>query len=182
VLPDAEAFAIWITGLPASGKSTVAAVLAENIRQFGIRVAVLESDVLRKVFSQQPTYDEADRDYFYQALAWIGQTLTEHGCAVIFDATANRRAYRDRARKTIRRFIEVFLDCPLDVCIGRDPKGIYRSGREGQASHVPGLQSAYEPPEHPDIVIQGDQDDPEQATRRIVAVLAAKGFLKGGEP
>jgi adenylylsulfate kinase len=177
VLPDAQAFAVWITGLPASGKSTVAAALAENIRLLDIRVAVLESDVLRKVFSRQSTYDEADREYFYGALVWIGQALTEHGCAVIFDATANRRSYRDHARKAIPRFLEVFVDCPLDVCIQRDPKGIYRRGREGHASHVPGLQTTYEPPEKPDIVIRGNHEAPEQAARRVIAVLTEKGFL-----
>ena len=153
-------------------------MLADNIRQLGIRVAVLESDILRKVFSQQSTYDEADREYFYAALVWIGKTLTEHGCAVIFDATANRRSYRDHARQSIPRFLEVFVDCPLDVCMQRDPKGIYRRGREGQASHVPGLQTTYEPPQNPDIVIRGDQDDPEQSASRILAVLTAKGFLR----
>jgi adenylylsulfate kinase len=85
---------------------------------------------------------------FYGSLAFIGRVLIEHGISVIFDATANRRSYRSRAREHISRFVEVFVDCPLEVCASRDPKGIYRMAREGKTSHVPGLQASYEPPEH----------------------------------
>ena len=171
------AFAVWITGLPASGKSTLASELARQVRQLGIEITVLESDVLRKVFSTQQGYDEQDREYFYGSLAFIGCVLTEHGISVIFDATANRRSYRDRAREQIPRFIEVFVECPLETCIQRDPKGIYRKAREGDASHVPGIQTSYEPPQNPDIVIHGDRDNPEEAARRIIAVLVNKSFL-----
>ena len=166
-------FAIWITGLPASGKSTVTAALARQLRERGIKVAVLESDILRKVFSTHPSYDEHDREYFYGSLAFIGRVLTEHGIAVIFDATANLRSYRERARRQIPNFMEVFVDCPLEVCIQRDPKGIYKKGLQGEAPHVPGLQAAYEPPEKPDVFIRGDRDEPTEAANRIVAVLKA---------
>jgi adenylylsulfate kinase len=171
---------VWITGLPASGKSTLAVELARQMRELGIDLTVLESDALRKMFSTNSSpssYDERDREYFYGALAFIGHVLTEHGIVVIFDATANRRSYRARARHQIPRFAEVFVDCPLDVCIRRDPKGIYRKAREGNASHVPGVQTVYEPPEGPDIVIPGDQDDPREAARRVIDVLVNKGFL-----
>jgi adenylylsulfate kinase len=171
------AFAVWITGLPASGKSTVAGELARQVRQWGVEVAVLESDVLRKMFSTEPRYDEQDREYFYGSLAFIGRILTEHGIAVIFDATANRRSYRDCARQQIPQFVEAFVDCPLAVCIQRDPKGIYRKAREGQATYVPGVQAVYEAPENPDVVVHGDRDDPSEAASRIVEFLAARGFL-----
>jgi adenylylsulfate kinase len=170
------AFAVWITGLPASGKSTVTAALVRQIKERGIDVAVLESDALRKMFSAEPGYDEKDREYFYGALAFIGAILTKHGIPVIFDATANRRSYRDRARQQILRFVEIFVDCPLDICIKRDPKGIYKKGKAGQATNVPGLQSIYEPPEKPDLVIQGDREDPEDAAGRIVAELERRGY------
>ena len=156
----------------------MAAELARQIRELRIEVTVLESDALRKIFSNQPRYDELDREYFYGSLAFIGRALTEHGISVIFDATANRRVYRDRARQQIPQFIEVFVECPLEVCIQRDPKGIYRKAREGVASTVPGVQAVYEFPESPDIVVRGDRDDPEAAARRIIDVLAGKGFLE----
>ena len=171
-----QGFAVWITGLPASGKSTVTAALARQLRELGVEAAVLESDELRRIFSARPTYDDQDREYFYGSLAFIGRMLTEHGISVIFDATANRRSYRDRARRTIPRFLEVFVDCPLETCIDRDPKGIYRKAREGYAGHVPGLKAAYEPPENPDVVIRGDRDDPGDAARRVIDAIARRGF------
>jgi adenylylsulfate kinase len=163
--------------LPASGKSTLAAALQRQLREHDINVVVLESDALRKIFSEQPRYDEQEREYFYRSLAFIGRTLTEHGISVIFDATANRRSYRDRARQLIPRFAEVLVDCPLDICMRRDPKGIYSMAREGKAAHVPGVQTAYEPPENPALVVRGDREDPEVAARRVMEVLASKKFI-----
>ena len=142
-------------------------------------MAVLESDVLRPIFTPQPRYQEEDRDAFYGQLAYVGSLLTRHGVPVIFDATANRRRYRDRARREIPRFLEVYVDCPLPVCVARDPKGIYRKARDGQAATVPGLQTVYEPPEAPEFVIHSDQEAPENAASRIIIELRKRGFLSG---
>ena len=171
-------FAVWITGLPASGKSTVAVALVRELSARGVDVAVLESDALRRVFTPHPRYDEEERQVFYGAMVYVGRLLTEHGVSLIFDATANRRAYRDRAREQIPKFLEVFVDCPLAVCIARDPKGIYRKALEKTATTVPGVQVAYEPPEHPDVVVKGDQELPAIAAQRVVAKLIERGYLK----
>jgi len=170
-------FAVWITGLPASGKSTLASALARQLRNRNIDITVLESDALRKVFSRNPQYSDLDREYFYGSLAFIGRVLTEHGVPVIFDATANLRSYRERARQQIQQFMEVFVECPLGVCIRRDPKGIYRKAQLGEAQHVPGLQTPYEPPENPALIVRGDEDNPEDAAHRIIDMLVAKGYI-----
>ena len=93
-----NAFAIWVTGLPASGKSTLVTSLKTQFEKRGIDVAVLESDVLRRIFTVRPQYDEQEREAFYRQMVYIGTLLTQHGVPVIFDATANRRRYRDQAR------------------------------------------------------------------------------------
>lgn len=173
-----EGFAVWLTGLPASGKSTIAGNLQRELAARGVNVAVLESDVLRKVLTPDPGYGDPERDAFYGAMAYIGRLLAAHGVSVIFDATANRRAYRDKARKEISRFLEVHVECPLPVCEARDPKGIYRRAREGKAPNVPGVHAAYEPPLRPDVVIRGDIEDPAEAARRIVDVLVEKDYLE----
>src|SRR5579872_4391797 len=124
-MPEHErrhAFAVWITGLPASGKSTVAANLAAQLQVRGVHVAVLESDELRKIFTPHPRYDAEERDTFYRQMVYLGVLLTQHGVPVLFDATANRRAYRDWARQQIPKFLEVYVDCPLAACMARDPK------------------------------------------------------------
>jgi adenylylsulfate kinase len=109
-------------------------------------------------------------------MLFVGKLLVQHGVPVIFDATANRRAYRDRARQEIDRFVEVYLDVPLETCMARDPKGIYRSAATGQASNVPGLQDPYQPPSVPEVVVHGAS--PEDDAGRILEKLLEKGYLK----
>ena len=149
-----------------------------QLRERNIEPAVLESDALRTMFSSDPGYDEKDREYFYRSIAFIGQVLTGQGIPVLFDATANRRIYRDRARQAIPYFVEVYVDSPLEVCMQRDPKGIYRKAREGKADHVPGLGAVYEPPEKPDVVVHGDREDAGEAAKRIVETVEKRGFLE----
>lgn len=172
------AFAIWITGLPSSGKSTLSTALAAQLAARGADVAVLESDALRRVLTPHPTYTAEERDVFYHAMAYIGTLLVDHGVPVIFDATAHRRAYRDRARRWIPRFLEVYVDCPLSECMRRDAKGIYKRAREGAAGTVPGLQEAYEPPEQPDLVVAGNCENLEAAARRVTQKLMEKRFFQ----
>ncbi len=172
-----DAFAVWITGLPASGKSTIAAKLVAQLRARGVDVALLESDELRKIFTTRPQYDSQERDMFYRQMVFVGVLLTQHGVSVIFDATANRRTYRDWARQQIPKFVEVYVECPLATCMARDPKGIYRRAREGEAQTVPGLQSAYEAPQNPEVVLQGDQEAPEDAARRIISKLTELSYV-----
>lgn len=175
---SAAAFAIWVTGLPASGKSTLVAALKTEFANRGVDVAVLESDALREILTPNPHYNEEERERFYRQMTYIGTLLTEHGVPVIFDATANRRCYRDKVRGNISQFLEVYVDCPLEVCMVRDPKGIYRKGREGASGTVPGLQAIYEPPENPDVIVDGDQEAPEEAAQRVITKLVEKGYLR----
>jgi adenylylsulfate kinase len=173
-----DAFAVWITGLPASGKSTIVAKLVARLNARGVDVAVLESDELRKVFTPRPRYDPEERDTFYRQIVYVGVLLTRHGVPVIFDATANRRVYRCWARQEIPKFVEAYVECPLATCIARDPKGIYRQAREGKAKTVPGLQMAYEAPEKPDVVLHGDRDAPEDAAWRVITKLEELGYVE----
>jgi len=177
VKPDSESgFAIWLTGLPASGKSAITEALKSQLRSRGIRVAVLESDAMRQKFPAN-TYDAREREYFYGSLALIGSTLAQFGVNVIFDATANRRAFRNQARQQTGKFLEVYVDTPLEVCMLRDPKGIYRRGKTGELQNVPGLQAEYEAPLSPDLVIHGDKEDPESSAKRILELLTSRGFV-----
>lgn len=170
-------FAVWLTGRPASGKSSIARTLLARLQARRVEAAALESDTLRTLITPRPRYDEAERDLFYEAMARLGSFLVERGVPVIFDATANRRAYRDRARNSIGRFLEVFVDCPPEVCESRDPKGLYRMAREGRSSSLPGAQAEYEPPEHPDLVVHSDTASPEEAARGIIDLLDGRGWV-----
>ena len=169
-----QSFAIWVTGLPASGKSTIVSALKPQLEAMGLAVEVLESDEVRRVITPTPTYSEAERDLFYRALAFTGERLVVHGVTVVFDATASRRAYRDFARSVIPRFIEVAVECPLTTCMERDRKGTYRKGQLGDSLTVPGLQSPYEAPINPDLRIDTTTTPSGDAARQILDLVKAK--------
>ncbi len=169
-----ESFAIWITGLPASGKSTIVSALKPQLEAMGLAVEVLESDAVRRVITPIPTYSESERDLFYRALVFTGQRLVAHGVTVVFDATASRRVYRDFARSVIPRFIEVAVECPLTTCMERDRKGTYRKGQSGESLTVPGLQSPYEAPINPDLRIDTTTTHSGDAAAQICDVVKAK--------
>ena len=174
-------FAIWITGLPASGKSTIASALKPQLEGLGLTVEVLESDEVRRVITPIPTYSETERDLFYRALAFTGQRLVAHGVTVVFDATASRRINRDFARSVIPRFIEVAVECPLTTCMERDKKGTYRKGQLGESLTVPGLQSPYEAPINPDLRIDTTTTPSGDAACQIRDLVKAKFHEQAAE-
>jgi adenylylsulfate kinase len=169
-------FAVWLTGLPASGKTTLARGLADALEQAGLPVQVLDSDHLRRVLTPDPTYSWEERDWFYRVMAFIGQLLVQNGVNVIFAATACRRSYRGHARAAIDRFIEVYVDCPLETCMARDEKGIYKKALQGEATTVPGLQVPYEVPEHPEVRVDTGVRSPAEGVEVIVDRLKDLGW------
>jgi adenylylsulfate kinase len=173
-MSHSQSFAIWVTGLPASGKSTIVSALKPLLEGLGLTVEVLESDEVRRVITPVPTYSEAERDLFYRALAFTGQKLVAHGVTVVFDATASRRAYRNFAKSVIPRFIEVSVECPLSICMERDKKGTYKKGQQGKSLTVPGLQSSYEAPIDPDLQIDSTATSSGDAAGQILSLVKAK--------
>jgi len=152
--------AIWITGLPGSGKSTVADELKKNHPDF----VVLRMDEMRKVVTPQPTYSDSERELVYRAIVYFARRLTGLGHDVIIDATGNFRRWRGLARELIPRYIEVYLRCPLERCAERErqrsesrdaPRDIYQKAAAGWP--VPGLTAPYEEPLDPEITIDTEK-------------------------
>ncbi|MBI3634827.1 MAG: adenylyl-sulfate kinase [Candidatus Rokubacteria bacterium] len=175
-------WAIWITGLPGSGKSWLARAAAEVLEAAGVRVKVLELDEIRKTLTPEPRYSEEERDLVYHALVTMARLLVEQGIPVIIDATAHRRRWRDHARAVIPRFAEVHVTCPLHLCQererrrrgGRAPAGIYaRAGRPGAT--VPGVDVAYEPPIAPEVTVDTSGDRHSANVAAVVALARALG-------
>jgi len=162
-------FAIWLTGLPASGKSSIAREVLALLQTFNIGAIHLESDQLRKELTPSPKYSVEERDSLYRTIGLIVRILTENGLNVLIDATGNKRAYRDQVRALIPRFLEAYVRCPLDVCIARDPKGIYRNARKGGT--VPGLQEVYEEPAKPGVLVDSDRTPVDECARIIINKL-----------
>lgn len=165
------AFAIWVTGLPASGKSTLAQHLASQLQAQGVQAQILDSDEMRTVLTPDPRYDAQERDWFYTTITYIAGLLVKNNVPVIIAATANRRAYRNHARQELPHFMEVYVKCPLETCRARDWKGTYAKAESGAASTVPGIGSAYEEPLAPELVIDTTQISPEQGSQQIIALL-----------
>ncbi|MBI1848575.1 MAG: adenylyl-sulfate kinase, partial [Candidatus Rokubacteria bacterium] len=173
-------WALWITGLPGSGKSAVARAAAAELAARGEFVQILELDALRRTLTPAPTYDDAERQAVYRALVVIAQTLTRAGHPVIIDATAHRREWRDLARASIGDFAEVQLLCPLEVARQRErtrgpghhPRAIYgRAGRPGAT--VPGVDVPYEAAVAPELAIDTTKETAEAAGVRVAALARA---------
>lgn len=176
-MSDEAGFAIWLTGLPASGKTTLARGLAEELEGRGLPVQMLDSDELRDVLTPEPTYTSQERAWFYRVMVYVGELLAQNGVNVVFAATAHRRRYRERAHASIERLAEVYVRCSLETCMGRDSKGVYAKALAGKAQTVPGLQVAYEPPESPALTVDTETCAPCECVRQILARLEALGYV-----
>ena len=166
-----QPFAIWLTGLPASGKTTIANLLAYELRHRNIRVQVLDSDRFREILTPDPSYSTEERTWFYKAMALVGKLMVENGINVILAATAHKRIYRQQARECLPHLIEIYVRCSLETCMKRDQKGIYVKALSGEASTVPGIQEFYEEPEMPAMIIDTDGFSPMEGVQRILDKL-----------
>lgn len=170
-------FVVWLTGLPSSGKSTLARLLQQKLAEHGTGTQLLDSDELRQRLTPQPTYAAEERDWFYNIIIFLAELLAHNGVNVLIAATAPRRQYRQTAREKLTRFAEVFVDCPIELCQTRDPKGLWQQANEGKISTLPGAGVAYEPPSAPEIRVDTDQQSPEEATLHILQRLIELRFL-----
>ncbi len=162
--------AVWITGLPGSGKSSIADALKEKFPGF----VVLRMDELRKIVTPAPSYSDEERDIVYRSLVYLAKELTGLGHDVIIDATGNLRKWRELARSLIPGYVEVYLKCPIDECRRRElqrrdsrsaPRDIYKKGEAGWP--VPGVKAPYEEPEAPEVVIDAERTSVEDSADRI---------------
>jgi adenylylsulfate kinase len=141
---------VWITGLPSSGKSTLAGRVARALADRGAAPVLLDGDAVRAAIVPPHGYDERGRADFYETLARLAALLAGGGALVVVPATAARAAFRARARELAPGFLEVFLDVPLAECARRDAKGLYAAA----APDLPGVGLAYERPRTPDVVVE----------------------------
>ncbi|VVB97788.1 putative adenylyl-sulfate kinase [uncultured archaeon] len=181
------AFAVWFTGLPGSGKTAIASRTADILKTKGIEVKILQLDEIRRVLTPHPKYTDEERDIVYASLAYMAKLLTESGINIFIDATANWRKYREAARKIIPKFSEVFIRCPLSVCMEREahrkavysPKGIYKKSAQTGAT-VPGVNIPYEEPMNPLVIIDSDKTKPDESARKVAdAIINLYGALDG---
>ncbi len=148
---------VWITGLPGSGKTTLATGLAERLRSEGYRVEVLDGDWVRRTINPEAGYTREERRRHLLRVAWIARLLARNGVIVVCSFVSPYRSVRREVRGVVEEeglpFLEVYAKCPLEECIRRDPKGLYRKALRGEIKHFTGISDPYEEPENPDLVL-----------------------------
>lgn len=168
---------IWLTGLSGAGKSTIAGLLAEALRARGRRVEVLDGDVVRTHLSKGLGFSRADRDTNVLRIGWVCEVLTRHDVIAIAAVISPYRDTRAAVRERIGRFVEIFVDAPLEVCIARDVKGLYKKALAGEIPAFTGISDPYEPPLTPELTVNTARETPEESIERIVRYLEQAGWL-----
>ena len=168
------AFCVWLMGLSASGKTTLAQLLARALSQRGFKVEVLDGDIVRTTLSKGLGFTSGDRVTNLRRIAAMAQNLVHQQQVVtIVAAICPYHAIREEVRATIGKYIEVYLNCPLEVCIRRDPKGLYRQALAGEIQHFTGIDDVFETPVRPDIEVKSHGEAPEASLAHILRRLAA---------
>lgn len=176
-----QGFAIWLTGLPASGKTTLAYALAQRLEEKNVPVQILDSDELRYQLTPNPAYSPAGRDWFYDTIGWLAELLTRNGVNVLIAATTPRGIYRQAARQRINNFAEVYVACAPDVCRVRDPKGLWAQADKGEITNFPGAGASYESPESAEVTVYTDKLSIEDGVNIIIRQLKPWFFVKQSE-
>ncbi|MFO8067380.1 MAG: adenylyl-sulfate kinase [Bacteroidales bacterium] len=164
---------VWMTGLSGSGKTTVAVALERCLHDKNIHTKVFDGDIIRKGLNKDLGFSEAGRHENIRRIAEVSKYFVDSGIVVICGLISPLEKSRGMARDIIgeENFIEVFIDCPLDICEKRDPKGLYKRARAGKIPDFTGIDSPYEKPQNSDIIIDTESLSVEQAVSKIVEYL-----------
>ncbi len=170
---------IWFTGLSGSGKSTTANALISLVRERGREVTVLDGDVVRTHLSKGLGFSREDRDINVRRIGFVAAEVVRHGGVVVAAVVSPYRQTREEVRQMVgpERFVEVYVDTPLEVCEQRDVKGWYAKARSGEVSSFTGVDDPYEPPLHPDVVVHTVDTTTEANARLVMNELEARGHL-----
>ncbi len=174
-----EGFCLWLTGLPSAGKTTIGKVLVERLTERGRFAELLDGDEIRRGLSADLGFDRASREAHAGRVAFVAKLLARNGAIPIVALISPYRSSRARARAEIGRFVEVYVDTPLEVCERRDVKGLYRRARAGEIREMTGIDDPYEAPEHPEIVVDAVRLSPAESAASILAALERTGLLPG---
>lgn len=176
-----KGFTLWFTGLPCSGKSTLAQMVAQELERQGRGVEILDGDVVRTRLTKGLGFSKEDRDENIRRIGFVCQLLSTHGVAAIAAAISPYRAVRDEVRSTIENFVEVYVNAPLEVCMQRDVKGMFKKALAGEIKNFTGINDPYEPPLNPELVIETGKETPSQSAACIIAKLREMDLLDSPE-
>lgn len=176
-----KGFTLWFTGLPCSGKSTLAELVARELEQRGRLVDILDGDVVRTHLTKGLGFSKEDRDTNIRRIGYVCGLISKHGGVAISAAISPYRAIRDEVRHSVSQhatFVEVYVNTPLEECIRRDVKGMYKKALAGEMKDFTGIDAPYEAPERPELVIETAQETPAQSAARILAKLEQMALVE----
>ena len=169
---------IWFTGLSGAGKSTLSEALQQRLETLGRHVEILDGDIVRTHLSKGLGFSREDRDTNIKRIAFVCGLLTRNGVICISAAISPYREAREWARNQIGNFVEVYVKCPLEVCRQRDVKGLYKLVDEGKITGFTGVDDPYEEPEHPELVVETDNETVQESVERIMRRLEELGYVQ----
>ncbi|MEW5772886.1 MAG: adenylyl-sulfate kinase [Thermodesulfobacteriota bacterium] len=170
-------FTLWFTGMSGAGKSTLSKLVFLEFRRQGLKAEWLDGDIIRANIGQELGFSRRDRDINVRRLGFISHLLNRNGVISVVGAIAPYAEARLANRRLLSCYLEVFCDCPLDVLIARDPKGLYENALKGEISNFTGISDPYEVPEQPDIRVLTGQETVEQSCAQILEALRRRGLL-----
>lgn len=170
-------FCIWLTGLPSAGKTTIAGALIPKLKARGWNVELLDGDEVRKGLSADLGFDRAARESHAARVTFVSKVLARNGVIPIVALISPYRSSRAKARAEIGSFVEVYVTTPLPVCEQRDVKGLYKKARAGVIKDMTGVDDPYEPPEHPEIVVETVGRTPDESAEHVLRELERIGLL-----
>ena len=168
---------IWFTGLPSSGKSTIARILERRFRQLGLKCELLDGDVVRTNLSKGLGFSREDRDANIKRIGFVCHLLTRNDVIAIGAAISPFREARDYNRKLIGNFVEVYVKCPVEECEKRDVKGLFKKARAGEIKGFTGVDDPYEEPLHPEMILETAKESAEESADRVIKKLEELGYL-----
>ena len=176
-------FTLWFTGLSGAGKSTISEIVERDLRERGLKVEVLDGDVVRTHLSKGLTFSKEDRDTNIRRIGWVCEVLTRNDVVAIAAAISPYRAVRDEVRERIGRFVEVYVECSIEHLAERDVKGLYKKALAGEIANFTGVSDPYEPPLSPEVVCYSDgRESAEQSAAKVIGKLEALGYIERQAP
>lgn len=176
-----KGFTLWFTGLSGSGKTTLARAVEEILLERGMNVEVLDGDVVRTNLSKGLGFSKEDRDINIKRIGFVAHLLSRNGVVAIASAISPYREVRDYCREMIGRFVEVYVECPLDTLEDRDVKGLYKKARAGEIKGFTGVDDPYEEPLKPEVLVHSADESEEESVQKIIRTLELMGYVPGAD-
>jgi adenylylsulfate kinase len=177
--PERTGFTVWFTGLSGSGKSTLAEMLYHELQARGMKVELLDGDIVRQNLSKGLGFSKEDRDTNIRRIGFVADLLTRNGVATITCAISPYREVRNECRDLIGAFVEVFVYATVEeIAEHRDPKGLYKKAMAGEITGFTGVDDPYEPPEHPELVVDTMVQEPIESLQAILDRLRDLGYIE----